>query len=231
MKIAITQSNYIPWKGYFDSIAYVDLIILYDDAQYTRRDWRNRNYIKTPSGLKWLTIPVEVKGKYHQKINETLISDPNWTEIHWKTLLQNYSRSPEFKVFADRLKNLYETSQSPFLSEINFTFITTICQWMDINTSIRHSSEFRLVNGKSERLVDLCQQVGATDYFSGPAAKAYIDVNLFDEAGIKIHYWDYSGYPEYPQMHGSFEHNVSILDLFLNTGSQYKQYLKFCNHE
>src|SRR5208283_1807000 len=91
--LAAIQSNYIPWKGYFDIINRVDEFMLYDDAQYTRRDWRNRNKIKTPRGLRWLTIPVRVKGKFHQKICETEISDPGWAAGHWQTLRQNYARA------------------------------------------------------------------------------------------------------------------------------------------
>ncbi|MFW5835685.1 MAG: WbqC family protein, partial [bacterium] len=98
-KIAILQSNYIPWKGYFDIINYVDEFIVYDDAQYTRRDWRNRNLIKTPRGLKWLTIPVEVKGKYTQTIYETKIADKNWAEKHWKSIRHNYNEADCFEEF------------------------------------------------------------------------------------------------------------------------------------
>jgi hypothetical protein len=99
--IAIVQSNYIPWKGYFDLIARVDEFILYDDMQYTRRDWRNRNLIKTAQGLQWLTIPVDVKGKYFQRINETQISDANWAEVHWKSIVHTYARAPFFAQYKD----------------------------------------------------------------------------------------------------------------------------------
>ncbi len=231
MKVAITQSNYIPWKGFFDSIAFVDTFILYDDMQYTRRDWRNRNRIKTPQGLKWLTIPVDVKGKYHQKINETRVSNPLWAEEHWKTILHHYRKAPGFDVFGEQLKALYQSIDSPLLSEINECFLQTVCNWLGIKTKFRRSDEFKLVEGKTERLVNLCQQVGATDYYSGSAAQAYMDEALFSEAGINVHYWDYSGYAEYPQLHGDFEHGVSILDLLLNTGKNWGNYLKFSHGE
>src|SRR5438046_4323553 len=96
-KAAIVQSNYIPWKGYFDLIRRVDEFILYDDVQYTRRDWRNRNLIKTPQGLRWLTIPVEVKGKYYQSIRDTKIADPVWAASHWQTIVHNYGRAPHVR--------------------------------------------------------------------------------------------------------------------------------------
>lgn len=231
MKVAITQSNYIPWKGFFDSIAFVDMFILYDDMQYTRRDWRNRNRIKTPQGLKWLTIPVEVKGKYHQKINETRVSNSLWAEDHWKTILHHYRKAPGFDIFGEQLQNLYQSVDSPFLSEINEYFLQTICNWLGIKTNLLRSSNFNLVEGKTERLVSLCKQVGATDYYSGLAAKSYMEEDLFLKSGIKVHYWNYSGYAEYPQLHGDFEHGVSIIDLLLNTGKNWNKYLKFCNNE
>src|ERR1041384_7029573 len=102
--VAIVQSNYIPWKGYFDMIRGVDEFVLYDDVQYTRRDWRNRNRIKTAQGTQWLTIPVEVKGKYLQAIKETKISDPSWGRTHWRTLCHSYNRAPHFRDFQDHCR-------------------------------------------------------------------------------------------------------------------------------
>lgn len=225
-KVIITQSNYIPWKGYFDAINMVDEVILYDDMQYTRRDWRNRNKIKTSNGLLWLTIPVDVKGKYYQKINETHVSDPAWREHHWKTLVQSYSKAPFFKMYKEQVEALYLGSTETNLSMINESFLKEICKLLAIDTPMRQSSEFKLAEGKTERLVDLCKQVGASDYYSGPAAKDYMDESLFANEGIRVHYFDYSGYPSYPQLHGDFEHGVSVLDLLFNVGSDFRNYFK-----
>src|SRR4051812_8378856 len=106
-RVAIVQSNYVPWKGYFDLINAVDEFILYDDMQYTRRDWRNRNKIKTPQGPIWITIPLQVKGRYHQRIDEMLVSDPAWAANHWKTLAHNYAAAPCFGEVAEWLQPLY----------------------------------------------------------------------------------------------------------------------------
>jgi hypothetical protein len=224
-KIIITQSNYIPWKGYFDGIHLVDEIILYDDMQYTRRDWRNRNQIKTPQGLQWLTIPVEVKGKFFQKINETRISEADWGHKHWLTLKHNYSKSPYWQIYAERLEQIYHT-EFELLSEVNHTFITQINTWLGIETPIRWSSEFSLAEDRNERLIEICKQTGATDYFSGPAAKAYMDLEAFRSAGIAVHWFNYSGYSEYPQLYGDFTHGVSVLDLLFQTGQEATRYLK-----
>lgn len=224
-KIIITQSNYIPWKGYFDGIHLVDEVVLYDDMQYTRRDWRNRNQIKTPQGLQWLTVPVEVKGKYFQKINETRISEPAWGHKHWLTLKHNYSKSPHWHEYADTLEMLYHRDYN-LLSEVNFAFIQQINTWLGIETKIRWSSEFHLAEDRNERLIQICLQTGATDYYSGPAAKAYMDIQAFHAAGIQVHWLNYSGYPEYPQLYEGFTHGVSVLDLLFQTGANASQYLK-----
>ena len=127
-RVAILQSNYIPWKGYFDLIAAVDEFILYDDMQYTRRDWRNRNQIKTPQGLQWLTVPVRVKGKFLQKINETEIEGQDWAATHWKTLAQNYRRAPHFAEVARWLEPLYLERPPLLLSELNRKCLGAGCE-------------------------------------------------------------------------------------------------------
>ena len=225
-RVAIIQSNYIPWKGYFDLINMVDEFILYDDMQYTRRDWRNRNYIKTPRGLEWLTIPVEVKGKYLQKIRETRISDPAWAKMHWATLAHNYGKALHFRTYCVLFEDLYLTCDEPMLSRVNFRFIETVCVLLGIRTKISWSMEHRLVEGRTERLIELCKSAGATHYFSGPSARDYIDEALFAKEGIALSYMDYSGYPPYRQLHGTFEHGVTILDLLFNEGPDAPRYMK-----
>lgn len=224
--IIITQSNYIPWKGYFDNINTVDEFVVYDDMQFTKRDWRNRNQIKTPHGLTWLTIPVEVKGKYFQKINETNVADKKWGEKHWKTILANYSKSPYFKEYKDVFENLYRNESLNNISNINVCFIRAINLILDIRTTILDSKDFYLVEGKTERLVDICIKRNATDYYTGAKAKDYINEQLFIDKQITIHYFDYSNYPSYPQLFGEFYHHVSIIDLIFNTGVNARKYMK-----
>ncbi|KQW97691.1 WbqC family protein [Flavobacterium sp. Root420] len=230
-KIVITQSNYIPWKGYFDAIALADEFVIYDDMQFTRRDWRNRNIIRTVKGNKWLTIPVEVKGKYFQKINETKISDKNWNIDHWNSIKNNYSKSKNFNDYKDFFEDLYLNSTSLYLTEINFKFISAICKILNIKSNIRFSSEFELKEERSERLANLCLNLDGTDYYSGPAAKAYMNEKVFDKAGIKVHYFDYSGYPEYNQLHNPFEHYVSVLDLIFCEGKNAINFFKIAGNE
>ncbi|STX39954.1 WbqC family protein [Legionella feeleii] len=225
-KVAIVQSNYIPWKGYFDMIAAVDEFIIYDSMQYTRRDWRNRNQIKTTHGVQWLTVPVLVKGKYHQTIQETLISESKWASEHWKALSLNYRRAKYFNEIADWLEPLYLGETYTHLSVLNQRFLQEICNYLGIMTPIVNSSDYILKEGKTERLVDLCLQAGGTEYISGPAAKDYIQPHIFAENGIALTWFDYSGYPEYPQLWGDYVHGVSILDLLFNCGKNAHQYMR-----
>jgi hypothetical protein len=226
-KVAIVQSNYIPWKGYFDLINLVDEFILYDDVQYTRRDWRNRNKIKTPQGPKWLTIPVKTKGRYYQKVREAEISDPGWSGQHWQCITHNYSRAEYFDKYRDLFEDLYLGQNERFLSQINHRFLTAICQILGIHTKLSWSMDYRIAErDRTEKLVDFCKQVGATEYISGPAAKAYVDEELFKNEGITLRYMDYSGYPEYPQLFPPFEHSVSIIDLIFNEGPNAPRYMR-----
>jgi hypothetical protein len=228
-KVAILQSNYIPWKGYFDLIAAVDEFILYDDMQYTRRDWRNRNQIKVPNGLQWLTVPVRVKGKFNQKISDTDIDGLDWASHHWKNLVQNYRRSPHFNEICEWLEPLYLAKDYTNISCLNRTFIEAICSYLGIQTKISNSCDFILLDGKSERLADLCLQVGGGEYISGPAAKDYIDERVFVDMDVKLTWFNYHGYLEYPQLWGEFTHNVTILDLLFNVGKEAPRYMRHVN--
>jgi hypothetical protein len=228
-KVAILQSNYIPWKGYFDIIASVDDFIFYDEMQYTKNDWRNRNKIKTPNGLHWLSIPVATKGHLSQnvRIMDAKIVDKNWTKSHWNTIEQFYKKAPYFKEYKSFFENLYsECANENYLCNVNYKLILAINEILGIKTKISFDKDYGLIEGKTERLVDLVQKANGTHYLSGPAAKNYIDEKLFKEANIELEWMDYSNYPEYPQLYPPFEHGVSILDLIFNCGSEARKYMK-----
>jgi len=228
-KIAILQSNYIPWKGYFDMINMVDTFVIYDDMQYTRRDWRNRNLIKTPNGTKWLTIPVDVKGKFQQQINETQIKDTNWSKTHWQTLKNVYANAPHFQTYKTYFEEIYGNISTTSLSEINYRFLTAINQLLGIKTELIFSTELSVTGKKTDRLLNICEQLDADLYLSGPAAKNYLIEEKFEEKNIQVEWMDYNGYREYPQLYTPFEHGVTILDLIFNTGPASIQYMKSFN--
>jgi hypothetical protein len=225
--VAIVQSNYVPWKGYFDLIGSVDEFILLDDLQYTRRDWRNRNQIKTTAGLHWLSIPVQVKGRQGQAIKDVKVVSPRWTSKHWRTLQHHYARARAFEPLRDPVAEMYrDAAHLESLSLINHLFITRICAWLGVRTRITWSMDYASVQGKSERLLSLCQASGATHYLSGPMARSYLDLSLFERARIPVTFFDYSDYPPYPQLYPPFTHNVSVLDLLLSEGPAAARFLK-----
>jgi len=223
--LAIIQSCYIPWKGYFDLINAADEFVLYDDVQYTTNDWRNRNRIKTPQGTQWLTIPVA--NRLGQRVDEAQIADPRWASKHWRTLAQNYTRSRWFSRYRDRLEELYrEVEPEPLLSRINRRFLDAICDEFGITTPITSSSDYSAAGEGSARVLALCLEAGATRYLSGPRGRGYLDERAFADAGVEIEYVDYTGYSEYPQVHPPYDHHVTVLDLLFNTGPASTRYLK-----
>jgi hypothetical protein len=227
MRLAAVQSNYIPWKGYFDVINQVDEFVFLDEVQYTRRDWRNRNKVKVNGAVQWLTIPVEVKGRYHQRIDETRIADASWAEKHLDTLVHAYRRAPHFDEAAGLLEPLYRRhADTELLTDVNTGFVAAICGHLGIRTRLSRSTDYPTGDERSERLLDLCRALGADEYLSGPAARDYLDVESFTGAGVRVLWADYSGYPEYPQLGGEFEHGVSIVDLLFNTGPAARDHMK-----
>lgn len=223
--VGIIQSNYIPWRGYFDFMDDVDLFIYLDDVQYTIRDWRNRNKIKTRDGLIWVTVPVIFSRNNIENIEGVKIDySQKWVEKHINSIRHAYSKSPYFKQYAeaffDILNKRFET-----ISELNVTINNWVMQHLAIKTRISMSSDFSPVGSKTDRLIDILKKTGATSYLSGPSAKGYIEVEKFKEAGIGLEYKVYE-YPDYPQLHGSFEPHVSVLDLLFNCGPDSKKYLK-----
>jgi hypothetical protein len=225
-RVAIVQSSYVPWKGYFDLIRAVDEFILLDDVQFTRRDWRSRNRIKTKDGLAWLTIPIASKGKYDQRICETTIASPEWGARHWRTLCGAYGRTEGFAALAPVFEPIFLEPPSDRLSIVNRTLIDAICRVLGIATPIRWSTDYDVRAGRNQRLIDLCVAAGATMYLSGPAARSYIDEPAFAAAGVTVRFADYAGYPEYAQPHPPFEHAVSALDLLFSTGPRAIDYMK-----
>jgi hypothetical protein len=224
--VAILQSNYIPWKGYFDIIGMVDEFIIYDEVQYTKNDWRNRNKIKTPSGVQWLTIPVSQKS-LSQKISETEVSFTNWGKKNWNAIMSNYGKAAHFRSLSEPFQEFYLNSSFKRISDINLWLLTHICSVLEISTKIVDSKTYDLKGDPTERLVNICKQASASVYLSGPAAKSYLRENVFSEEGIAIEWMDYSNYPVYPQLYPPFSHAVSIIDLIFNTGPESRQYMKF----
>ena len=225
-RIAIVQSNYMPWRGYFDLIASVDEFVLLDDVQYTRRDWRNRNRIKTEQGTRWLTIPVEVSGRYTQNIDETGIAEPGWAAQHWSIVRQNYRDAAGFEAEGRFVEELYGHVPGPSLSDVNRHFLAAICERLGIDTPLTRSQDYSAEGAKTERLLDICRKAGAGTYVSGPSARDYFDEDAFAAEGIAVEWFEYGPYPEYEQVHPPFEPQVSILDTLLCTGQAAAEHVR-----
>jgi hypothetical protein len=216
-RIAILQSNYIPWKGYFDIIKKSDLFIFHDDLQYTKGDWRNRNKIKTSNGLEWLTVPCGSNDK--RLICEVKLTDDKWQKQHWMKIVNNYSKTPFFKEFNLFFEEFYLAKKWEYLHEFNQSMIIQISQEIfKFDTTFDDSKNYSLTEAKSERVLELLIKANATDYITGPAAKNYLNEDLLSSNGINLHWMDYSSYREYPQLHPPFEHTVTILDFLFNNG-------------
>jgi hypothetical protein len=224
LRVVISQSNYLPWKGYFDLIHDADLFLFLDDVQYTKNSWRNRNRLKGPNGPFWLTIPVG--GSITKRVCDIRLPEGPWARAHWRTIRSAYGASKYFNNYSSFFADVYERSAFATLSELNQFLIRNIArQFLGIKTQFASSREFDASGTGQERVLNLLKSAGATTYISGPAGKAYLDEVSFLKAGIKLCWKDYSGYPEYEQLYGSFEHEVSILDVLCCTGPLASYYI------
>jgi len=223
MKVGIIQSNFLPWRGYFDFIREVDLFILHDDLQYTKGDWRNRNKIKTPNGAQWITVPVHYDHT-DQLIEETAIDDSKlWARRMLNKIQNSYVKAPHFEPFFSELSDLL-LEPAVSISDLNLRLIKWVCAHLEIKTPIAFSREYHPKGARTERLIGILEQVGATAYLSGPAAQAYLEPELFEQAGIRLEYKVY-GYPEYEQLYPPFDPAVSVIDLLFMVGKDSKTYL------
>ena len=172
-------------------------------------------------------MPVRVRGRYHQRIDETEIAEADWADRHWKTIVHAYSAAPHFDAYAPAFERAYrDVAGERLLSVVNRHLLEAVMRELGVATPLGWSTDYTAEGAKTERLVELCKAAGATEYVSGPSARAYIDEARFHEAGIALSYVDYDGYPEYPQIHGEFEHTVSIIDLIFNTGPAAPSFMK-----
>lgn len=227
MKCAIIQPSYIPWRGYFHQIKKADVFVFYDDVQYDKHGWRNRNRIKTLQGVNWLTIPVISGGSITQKIpiNQICIDNKvNWSTKHWKSLQQSYSKTPWFELYAPLLMEFYEEG-GVNLSDFTIALTIKLSEMLGIQeTRFVRSSDIPSQGSKTDRLVSILQYVGATHYISGPSAQAYMEDDKLKKVNISLEYMKYT-YPEYPQIYPPFDPQVSILDLLFMTGADASKYI------
>jgi len=226
-KLAIIQSSYIPWKGYFDIIKEVDVFVFLEDVQFTKQDWRNRNKVKTKDGARWLSVPVKAS-KHHmrQKICEVMVdSNSNWQKKHFYTFQMNCSKARYYANYKYLIEDFYLNKKWQYLSEMNMYMTKKICEALGIEAEFYNSKDFDFEGRRTDKLVNMCRRFGADYYLSGPAAKGYIEPGKFEKAGIVLEYKDYSGYPEYNQLYPPFDHYVTVLDVIFNCGPEAPFYI------
>lgn len=224
VRVAIIQPSYIPWRGFFDVIHSVDVFVFLDDVQYTVRDWRNRNRIKTHQGPSvWLTVPT--RGGRDQRIADVEIDDTqDWRRKHLASLRHSYGKCRHFADYFPELSELL-TNGPANLAALDITLTERICRWLSVERRFLRSSDLSPVGSKDDRLIDIVRKVDGSFYLSGPAARDYIVPQKFADAGIELAYQDYAGYPEYPQISDPFDPHVSALDLLFAVGPAAPEYI------
>jgi len=223
MRVCILQPSYIPWKGFFDQIRKSDVFVFFDTVQYDKRGWRNRNKIKTPHGVNWLTIPVHAKGSHAGLlIKDVEVQDRSWAEAHLQTLRHSYRKAPCFDAEFPWIETMLldAARNHTHISKIDAEITETIARYLGITaTRFVFASDLPVdVDDPSRRLMEIVRHLGGDVYLSGPSAKSYLDTAMFESAGITVEWMSYN-YPETPQLYPPFTHEVSILDLILNVGS------------
>ena len=223
--VVILQPGYLPWLGFFDQMRRSDVFVYYDDVQFDKHGWRNRNRIKTPAGPLWLSVPVLHSGRHGQPILEVEIDNRvPWARKHISSIRQNYTRAP---FIDDYLPALDAVLQRPwkYLVDMDMRVVELMGTWLDIQPRIARSSELGIEGEKSARLLDICRHFGADCYISGDAAKDYLDFELFAANGIRVEWQEYP-HPVHPQLHGEFLPYLSALDLVLNTGAESQKIIR-----
>jgi len=220
----LIQSNFIPWIGYFDFIKQCDLFIFHDDLQYTKSDWRNRNRIKTPNEIRWINVPVLYKESLKTTIDQTKINyKTDWVSEHEKWLTLSYKKAKFFELIFPKYLSIVQKKYET-ISELNQNMIFWVMSELNIQTKTINSRQLSAIGSKTDRVIDILKKVNAKSYLSGPAAKDYLDENMFAKNNINLFYKSYSYFP-YPQLHGEFVPGLSIIDLLFNCGPESNKYI------
>lgn len=226
-KTAILQPSYLPWIGYFEQIDRVDNFIFYDDVQYTKNDWRNRNIIKTDTGTMWLSVPVSFT--FGTTINKVLIDNTQpWKRKHLNALKSNYAKAPFYDDIIVLIEKTFANDYAK-LSDLNIDLIRTFMAYLNITTKIHLASEIAVAGDKNSRLINMCRLFGTSTYYSGEAAKVYLDTSAFKKNNIhiKLQTFSHMSYPQ--QFNSNFKSHLSIVDLLFNMGKESINYIRTQN--
>lgn len=219
MILTAHQPMFMPWLGLFDKIAKADVFCIFDDVPFERHGFGNRNKIKTHNGEQWLTVPVRLDDHLGKPAREVRIcNDHNWRRKHLRAIELAYQKAPYFKFYWPGVIMLYE-KELETLAEFNCCMLLTFMALLGIEVSVVKASEQSFTGSKSDLVLDMCRKLGASEYIFGSQGRGYADVEAFEAAGIKVTFQDYQ-HPVYPQLHGAFLPNMSVVDLLMNTGPE-----------
>jgi hypothetical protein len=229
-RVTLLQSNYLPWRGYFDFMAKSDEFIVYDSCQYTVNDWRNRNQVKMLDGVRWITVPVITKGRFGQRIVDAEVVDHKWAKTHLGTLTTSVSKAAFGKPVLDLLGDCYaRAGKSRWLHEINVSFLETIHSYLGFECRLTDDSEYGLESiadlSPSAKVAELVRRAGGDRYLTGPRGLDYLEPADFTAREIAIEVLDYSTLAPYPQLYGEFVDHLSVIDLLANVGAESASHL------
>ena len=217
--VGILQPGYLPWLGFFEQLNHCDIFVLYDDVQFEKGSWRNRNRIKTANGIQWLTVPVLLKNKDFPLICDVRInSSINWQKKHIKSITQNYGKAPYFEAYAHDLFKILDRNWN-FLLDLDLELINWLSQQLNISTPMRLASDLAVHGSSVQRLIDIIRAVDGNRFYEGSAGRNYIDTHVFEQVGISVTFQEYS-HPSYPQLSGDFVSHLSVIDLLFNCGPE-----------
>lgn len=222
MKVAISQPTYLPWLGYLDLIDQADAFVFLDTVQFEKRSWQQRNRIKRREGLSLLTVPVKVKGRFEQKIEDVEISSRHFVRKHLRSLETNYRRAPFFGKYFPVVAKILETqANTGGLAELNIRLIEWVCNALGVKTLLLRSSQTKHEGSRSELLLSLCGALGADCYISSSGSAQYLlrDSPRFAVAGIEVFFQQYE-HPRYRQQFPPFISHASVIDLLFNEGER-----------
>lgn len=228
MKIAIAQPTYLPWLGYFDLVDKVDRFVLLDTVQFEKRSWQQRNRIKIPGGLQWLTVPVLSRGQQAQRIVDVEIEKAEFWRDHLRTVELNYRRAPFFHQYYPVLSGLLRSQSSGLrLSELTIGLLRWFADVMQIKTPILRSSELPVQGKRTELLASICSWSEATTYLSPLGSADYLleELPLLTHRGIDVLFQHYE-HPEYRQLFPPFQPYASVLDVLFNEGENALQIIR-----
>ena len=217
MRIGILQPGYLPWMGFFEQLYRCDIFVIYDDVQYDKHGWRNRNRIKTPQGAQWLTVPVLTKGKNKPMTGDVLIDNNEaWAKKHLRTIEQNYGKAPFFAAIFPICEEILSGAWTKLI-DLNMNFIYAFMEFLNVKREIVFSSSLEIEGSRIQKLINICRHFGADTFYEGASGKNYIEEKSFLDAGIKVSYQEYR-HPVYQQLYGDFISHLSIVDLLFNHG-------------